>query len=89
MNRIGPKMAEAIWIVDHNPGIVPLQVAKQLHIAAKYGNNMGIGYDPVNRAIRDRHLICYPCPENKSRSRLLTAEQDRALILITNFARAC
>lgn len=86
--RIGPQMSNAVFIARNNPGIVPLQVARQLHVAAATGRNMALGYEPINRAISAGLLKCYPCPQNKSRSRLLTAEQDASLKALTAFARA-
>lgn len=57
MKRIGPKMAMAVHIVANHPGCSKRFVAVRLHRAAANGNNMKLGYSPVNRAIRDGLIV--------------------------------
>lgn len=86
-NRIGPQMAYAVRIVSANPGIIPYRVARQLHVACLNGRNNALGYNPINRAIDSGLLVCHPCPENASRSRLLTADDNLALTMISRLCR--
>ena len=81
-------MLSAVAFVAANPGCAILPVAKHLHVGARRGTNNALGYNPINRAIKAGLLLCYPCPVNRSRSRLLTPEQSAGLSTLTRVLAA-
>ena len=52
MDRIGPKMHMAAWIVRQQPGCSKIDVARRISPHPIPSKNWALGYEPINRAIR-------------------------------------
>lgn len=63
--RIGKQMASAVDFVRSHPGCAILPVAEALHRAARAGNNMALGYDPVHRAIAAGLILATRLPSGR------------------------